>query len=65
MPIYEYQCKQCENIFEYFHVAKDDNNAACPKCNSKEIERLISFSKPMPKGMTPSPKYSFPPTKYP
>ena len=64
MPIYEYKCKQCEDIFEYFHVSKEDNNVACPKCNSKEVTKVMSFSQPKPGGFPPSPKYSFPPTKY-
>lgn len=65
MPIYEYQCKKCKNIFEYFHLASGDKNAVCPKCGSVEVERVMSFSRPMPKGFPASPKYEFPPKKYP
>ena len=65
MPIYEYQCKKCKNIFEYFHVASNDKNVACPECNSKRKERVISTSVQRPKGFPASPKYEFPSTKYP
>jgi len=32
MPIYEYQCQKCKQIFEIFHKIDEECNAACPKC---------------------------------
>ena len=41
MPIYEYKCKECENTFEYLTIGgKEPKN--CPKCESKQITKLIS-----------------------
>ena len=65
MPIYEYQCKKCENVFEYFHVGSDDNNVVCPACNSEEVEKVMSFGQVRANGIKPSPTYSFPSKKYP
>jgi putative FmdB family regulatory protein len=32
MPIYEYQCNLCHEIFEIFHKIDEDCKVACPKC---------------------------------
>jgi len=32
MPIYEYQCDSCNEIFEIFHKIDEDCKVACPKC---------------------------------
>ena len=32
MPIYEYQCNRCNEVFEIFHRIDDDCKIACPKC---------------------------------
>ena len=65
MPIYEYQCKKCKNIFEYFHAVSGEHKIACPECKSRKIEKVISTSVPRPKGFPPSPQYEFPQKKYP
>lgn len=43
MPIYEYLCKQCNTIFQFLvrHPSKD-TLPVCPKCNSKNMERVMS-----------------------
>jgi len=43
MPIYEYFCQECNEIFEelIFGLSKDEE-IVCPKCNKKKSERLIS-----------------------
>ncbi len=41
MPIYEYQCKDCEHIFEKL-VLRSDESVVCPACDSKETTKLIS-----------------------
>jgi putative FmdB family regulatory protein len=43
MPIYEYQCRKCENRFEAIVRVQDDPPSACPACQSSDIERLISL----------------------
>ncbi len=43
MPIYEYQCQECEQVFEEIASAKDKDNArTCPACGSKTARRLMS-----------------------
>jgi len=41
MPIYEYQCKKCKKEFECLVLGSDDN-IACPECNGKSVQRLMS-----------------------
>ena len=43
MPTYEYECKNCGNIFEQFHGINENPHIFCPKCGKDDnIERLIS-----------------------
>ncbi len=43
MPIYEFKCKDCGEEFEVFLKSKNEvSEVKCPKCNSKNIERLMS-----------------------
>jgi putative FmdB family regulatory protein len=45
MPIYEYQCKKCNEVFEIFHKIDEECNAACPKClgPAKKLISATSF----------------------
>ncbi len=49
MPIYEYQCQKCQNIFEVFHRIDEEVNPACPKCLA-EARRIISATNFVLKG---------------
>jgi putative FmdB family regulatory protein len=40
MPIYEYKCKQCSGEFEA--LVRSDTVAECPKCHSRDLEKLLS-----------------------
>lgn len=43
MPIYEYRCQKCEQVFE--HLARSMNGesrVACPECGSSKTERMLS-----------------------
>lgn len=43
MPIYEFKCLKCEEFIEILVVnSKDEAEMKCPKCNSKELERVLS-----------------------
>jgi putative FmdB family regulatory protein len=43
MPIYEFKCKKCKNIFEeLIFSSADEKNTTCPKCGSKKNEKLMS-----------------------
>lgn len=45
MPTYDFQCQACQNEFEDI-IKMDDPFPNCPKCNSTEIKRLISYATP-------------------
>ena len=49
MPIYEYQCKKCNNIFEVFHRIEEEINPACPKCLG-QARKIISATNFILKG---------------
>ena len=44
MPIYEFKCLSCGKVFELLTLKKDDGKSGmkCPKCNSLEVERILS-----------------------
>ncbi|WP_066633013.1 FmdB family zinc ribbon protein [Desulfolucanica intricata] len=43
MPIFEYKCKACGEIFDVLQLAgKDNDQIKCPSCESSELEKLIS-----------------------
>lgn len=42
MPSYDYNCTDCDTIFELFHMMTDDSIKHCPQCNSTNVEKLIS-----------------------
>ena len=43
MPIYEYQCTKCGEVFEAFQRITDEPLTNCKFCNSR-VEKLISHS---------------------
>ena len=45
MPIYEYQCSRCNNVFELLHKMDEDCEAVCPKCMApaRKIISATSF----------------------
>ena len=43
MPLYEYQCKSCNNTFELRQKFSDAPASTCPACGG-EVEKLISQS---------------------
>ncbi len=42
MPIYEYECRGCRHRFEFLVLPTTDP-PACPSCDGKDLERLISM----------------------
>lgn len=43
MPLYEYQCRSCGNVFEKLRSMKEaDLDLECPKCHSDKVERQFS-----------------------
>jgi putative FmdB family regulatory protein len=49
MPIYEYQCLQCNEVFEIFHKIDEDCKVTCPKC-LRPAKKLISATNFVLKG---------------
>lgn len=43
MPIYEYECASCCNVFEIFQRMKEDPLTTCPDC-SGSVKKLVSRS---------------------
>ena len=42
MPIYEYECRECQNRFELLVFAS--TSPVCPACQATDLERLMSLS---------------------
>ncbi len=43
MPIYEFQCKSCNYVFELLMMTKEEmDNARCPRCQSPDVGKLMS-----------------------
>lgn len=65
MPIYEYRCSKCGEIFEAFQKINDNPLTACKFCHGR-VERLISQSSFQLKGsgwyLTDYAKKSAPPS---
>jgi putative FmdB family regulatory protein len=49
MPVYEYQCNRCREIFEIFHKIDEEVKIACPKCLAP-AKKLISATNFILKG---------------
>ncbi len=43
MPIYEFKCLKCENVFEMLLIKTDETlDMKCPKCSCENIEKVLS-----------------------
>lgn len=42
MPIYEYKCKSCDDVFEVLILRPSDAPQPCPKCGREDTEKLLS-----------------------
>ena len=43
MPIYEYECRKCEEKFELRRsIADSDSEVGCPKCGAENPRRVFS-----------------------
>jgi len=50
MPIYEYRCGTCGEVFEVIRSITNEAPAPCKSCGGEETERLISQSSFVLKG---------------
>lgn len=42
MPIYEYQCKECEHYLDALQKVGDEPMLTCPSCGKESLKRLVS-----------------------
>jgi len=43
MPLYEFRCMKCNEVFEFLVVGGDEEmEMKCPHCGSEDFERVIS-----------------------
>jgi putative FmdB family regulatory protein len=43
MPIYEFRCLKCNEVFELLMVkAEDEVEMKCPQCGAEDFERVMS-----------------------
>ena len=43
MPIYEYQCRKCEKVFEMLQKVDEGGEAVkCPYCGGQKPEKILS-----------------------
>lgn len=43
MPVYEYECKECEKVFEVSQKIADEPLSKCPECQAP-VKKLMSMS---------------------
>ena len=44
MPIYEFNCNECDERFEIlFRSFSDKQKPICPKCETRDVTRLMSM----------------------
>jgi putative FmdB family regulatory protein len=43
MPIFEFRCLECGNMFERLFIGSDEKvDLSCPGCQSAHLERVVS-----------------------
>ena len=43
MPIFEFRCLECSNLFEKIFLSSDEKaDIQCPECHSVSFERVVS-----------------------
>lgn len=42
MPIYEFECKRCHQVFEELCSFEDTQTLTCPACSSKRLQRVLA-----------------------
>lgn len=52
MPLYDFECKDCQHTFEEL-AFEDDDVIVCPKCGSAHTARLVSAPSPLATGAFP------------
>ncbi|MBS0570110.1 MAG: zinc ribbon domain-containing protein [Proteobacteria bacterium] len=42
MPIYEFECSACGEVFERLQKLSDPDPASCPECGKKKVRRRVT-----------------------
>jgi putative FmdB family regulatory protein len=43
MPIYEFRCEACQQVFEHLALGRDEQiETRCPSCGSEDLSRVMS-----------------------
>lgn len=42
MPIFEYNCTECENVFEELVLSSKTTEIRCPRCGSVKTNKMFS-----------------------
>ena len=42
MPLFEYRCQKCGNVFEELVTGDRDRNIPCSSCGNEKTEKLMS-----------------------
>jgi putative FmdB family regulatory protein len=42
MPIYEYECQACHQVFEFLQLPTTKDKPECPACHGTKLEKVIS-----------------------
>ncbi|QGT99844.1 hypothetical protein SYNTR_1251 [Candidatus Syntrophocurvum alkaliphilum] len=43
MPIFDFQCKECDHKFDLMISNNDKDKAKCPKCKTTNVKQLLSL----------------------
>ena len=52
MPIYTYRCTACDTRFD--RLVRSETTVACPECEGRQLERLMSLTAPPATGGKPA-----------
>ena len=42
MPIFEYRCGKCDEVFEFLKLGAKDTRVEYPRCGGRKVEQLLS-----------------------
>ncbi|HPQ60082.1 MAG TPA: zinc ribbon domain-containing protein [Syntrophales bacterium] len=43
MPLYDYECEACGQVFEVFHkIDAPPADLACPQCDGKKVKKIVA-----------------------
>ncbi|OBQ45794.1 FmdB family zinc ribbon protein [Halodesulfovibrio spirochaetisodalis] len=48
MPLYDFECQKCKEIFEEIASSDCTSGETCPACGSTETVRMVSAPSPIP-----------------